>query len=154
MRKYKILLTILTIIFIVSCSNDDSQVQTKTIKLKFENNLSGKSKSEQNFTIYDIIINSLGEVELNNENLELVDAIEESTQKQSFMIIEKNSSSEKKSRVSQSKMRFETGYFFDGECFVYGTMIYGDNGVNLFVACGINCIGFDNVCPGWNEAFV
>ena len=91
-------------------------------------------------------MNSLGEVVLNDENLELVDAIDESTQKQSFMIIEKDTTYVNKTTSIHSKRpRWERGYFFDGECFVYGTMFYGDNRVNLFVACGINCIGFDNV---------
>jgi hypothetical protein len=39
------------------------------------------------------------------------------------------------------------GYFFYGECLVYGTLIMGDNGVNLFVPCGIHCIGFPDICP-------
>lgn len=61
---------------------------------------------------------------------------------------------DKKKNELFSKWKIETGSFFDGECFVYGTMMTGDNGGSMFFPCGINCIGFDNVCPGFNEAYV
>ncbi|RFS26634.1 hypothetical protein DVR12_02265 [Chitinophaga silvatica] len=47
----------------------------------------------------------------------------------------------------------EYGYFLYGRCFVYGTMYNGNNGISLFVPCGINCVGLDPICPddedGW-----
>lgn len=48
----------------------------------------------------------------------------------------------------------EEGYFFDGECFVYGYLITYSNGHHVFTACGLNCIGLDDVCPEEDEAFV
>ena len=114
MKKYKILFILTALIFIFSCTTEDNEIQTKTLNLKFENNLSGKSKNQQNFTIYTVTMNSLGEVELNDENLELVEAINESTQKQSFMIIEKDTNYANKTTSIHSKQpRWKRGYFFD-----------------------------------------
>ncbi len=40
-----------------------------------------------------------------------------------------------------------TGYFFCGNCLVYGTLHISCSGVYLFHPCGFNCIGFDDICP-------
>lgn len=48
------------------------------------------------------------------------------------------------------------GYYgFDGNCFVYGTLIEGDNGVSIFVPADTTTrlMGFGDVCPGEDEAF-
>ena len=140
-----------------TCNKDEQlnyKNKTKTIQLKFENNPDNKSKNNLDYTLYGVTINSLGEVELNNDNLMLVEALNEETGQLSFVIVENNNSSEQTSKTIHSKMqKTERGYFYDGECFVYGTMYYGDNGVNLFVPCGFNCIGYDDVCPDWDEGF-
>lgn len=39
------------------------------------------------------------------------------------------------------------GWFYWNDCLVYGKMFTADNGTTYFVPCGINCIGFDPVCP-------
>jgi hypothetical protein len=42
------------------------------------------------------------------------------------------------------------GHFFYGECLVYGCLITGNNGVQMFIPCGLNqCIGeaFAPICP-------
>lgn len=149
MKSFKKVLLLMFISIIFSCKHDFNQIQTKTVQLKFESS----SNNKQNFTIYDITINSLGEIELNNDRLCIVEAIDEETEKESFVIVENSNSTEKENNSIFNKSFFQRGYFFTGVCVVYGTMYYGDNGVNLFVPCGINCIGFGDICPNWNEAF-
>ena len=154
LKTFKPGLLLFLVLSVVTCTTDSNEIHRATVQLKFEKDEFKISKSPENITIYDVTINSLGEVQLNNDNLELIEAIEENTQKNSFVIIEKESTSSKKGASIQSKGGGSSrGYFFDGECFVYGTMYYGDNGVNLFVPCGLSCIGFDDVCPAWNEAY-
>ena len=66
-------------------------------------------------------------------------------------------SSQNKNNVQQKSggcdFSIKSGYGFTGRCFEYGHFYTGNNCVTIFVACNINCIGFDDVCPDWNEAF-
>ncbi|MDF0709114.1 hypothetical protein [Flagellimonas okinawensis] len=57
------------------------------------------------------------------------------------------------SLISKCSASVSVGYAYNGSCFVYGALITGTDCSSLFVACGINCIGFDDVCPGWNEGY-
>lgn len=151
MKILRIMFALSLISIVLSCTNDQNLIETQTVQLKFENNyLDSKSENQSNFINYSLTINSLGEIQLNDNNLSLIEAVNKRTGKKSFVVIQKNSSFVKKNE----NPRWKTGYFFDGECFIYGTMFYGDNDVNLFTACGINCIGFDNICPNYNESFV
>lgn len=99
---------------------------------------------------------------LDEDKLIIREAVNKETGIKSFVITEKiNNQTTLKSLQLSAKSNSESGddggiergYFYDGECFVYGTMITGDNGNNLFLPCGINCVGFDDVCPGYNEGY-
>lgn len=48
----------------------------------------------------------------------------------------------------------DRGYYLVGACFRYGTMYHGDNGVDLFVPCGMSCVGFNDICPPDGDGYV
>lgn len=91
MKTFKRVFTLLLISIIFSCTNHQNLIETQTLKLKFENNpLNSKSNNQSNFINYSLTINSLGEIQLNNDNLSLVKAINKKTGKKSFVVIENN----------------------------------------------------------------
>ena len=52
--------------------------------------------------------------------------------------------------------RTASGYFFDNNsgCFIHGTMVYGDNGVNLFIpSTGATHYLFQDICPPRGSAW-
>jgi len=169
MKNIKQLLGIVltTIIFLVSCSKEDNISDVKTVQLKFQKDIhekskkSGESIKNLDFFSYIVKVNTSGQLSVNDDELIVDEAINQDTGIKSYVITQRgNNKTTLKALQLSARANFESGgggfergYFFDGECFVYGTMYYGDNGVNLFVPCGINCVGFDDVCPEWNEGF-
>lgn len=57
---------------------------------------------------------------------------------------------------SSKKWEISTGYFFAGRCYVYGTLIVGDNGVTHFQRPSHPATQFlyPDICPPENGAFV
>jgi len=145
MKKIKYIILILTLSFVYSCSDDNSINEKQYLNLKFKTNHKNNELLE-----IEVEIISYNPIKLKSDLLREVNAIDEKTGKEmyGYVLISNHTKSNGLGPID------ETGYFFDGECFVWGTMYYGDNGVNLFVECGFNCIGLDDVCPGWNQAFV
>jgi len=150
MNKIKYIILILTISFVSSCSNDNNEIQEKQyLNFKFDSN----TKSSQILEL-EVEVISYNPIKLKSEFLREVSAINKETGKEMYGYVLINDYTKSNGfNSSTGPADDETGYFFDGECFVFGTMYYGDNGVNLFVECGYNCIGFPDVCPGDNEAF-
>lgn len=137
-------------------------MQKQTITLKFE-----KLKFEANESS---IINIASEVEFINgypklESSELIElsVINSENNKETYAYVlntEKNKQSlvtlnlnYDKQSLANCDFSFESGYGFTGNCFVYGHFITGNNCETIFIPCGYNCIGFNDVCPDWNEAY-
>ena len=149
-----------------SCSQEDNQeLQNETVNLKFETNtFNSKSNDEENSItkieteiefvdgLPKLISSDLVEIPVvNSENNETTYAYvlrSEYEQQQSS----KNENSEAQ-KSSGCDISFSGGYGFTGRCFVYGTFMTGNNCNTIFMPCGFNCIGFDDVCPAWNEGF-
>ncbi|MGY0427112.1 MAG: hypothetical protein ACWIPI_09855 [Polaribacter sp.] len=162
MKNLKALLMLLSvIIFVYSCTNENlDEINNEKATLKFiqntENTLA-KEKNSKEYLEIDAEVISRKPFKLKSKYLKEVQAINKKTGEETYgyILVENN---KKENANFQSKAspagEIRHGYFLYGRCFVYGTMYIGDNGVNLFVPCGINCIALDPICPGENEAFV
>lgn len=156
----KVILLILISVIIFSCSKEDGKInETNTFIFKFE-----KSESVNNdvdgYVYYEIPAVRLNQKSIDDKNLIKVEATTKSGEK-SYAILQRK---DVIANIDQNALLPKTnqlktngywvwGYFFDGVCHVYGQMFYGENGVNLFIPCGIGCVGFPDICPDDDEAF-
>ena len=163
-KSSSILFLILTF---YACANDGIQsVENENVNLKFEspNNLNSIS-SKVSYSA--IIINS--EVEFINglpklTSIELVEipAINSETDEITYAYVLKSEYDQwqssqdnysKQLKSIQCDFSVESGYGFTGRSFEYGHFYTGTNCETIFAPCDLNCVGFDDVCPRWNEAF-
>lgn len=140
----KLVVIILSFWFFQNCTKDTID-EYSTIELKFFDSQKYSKNNDEPFNFYNVELNDSNEIIGYDSDLYLIEEVtHEETGQISSMIIE---------LFQHKNGGIETGWFFQGSCFVYGTMYYGSNGVNLFVPCGINCIGFDDVCASPGTAY-
>lgn len=144
-----------------SCSKEKTETsQEINLKYELENNYSKNSELQNN----EIIINATviyvdGEPKLISDELLEVDVVDNSNDILAYGYVLRenieNPASNSANKVPDPQCTFSQtrGYFFDGECFVYGTFTVGTNCVTNFNGCGMSCVGFDDVCPGYNEGY-
>lgn len=146
MKKIKLLL----LLIVVSCTNNEIEkpdLNTESLVLKFKSDY----KSNNNEDSYlEIIaeITSQSPFKLKSKYLEEIIAINKETglKTYGYVLIE--------SKKTRNKAKIRHGYFLYGRCFVYGTMIIGDNNETYFIPCSVyDCIGLDPICPGENEGY-
>jgi|SRR5690554_4362602 len=150
----KIILSMVLLLTIFSCTEDETQIiEKQTVNLKFKN-------SEQNLKsteIREIFISS--EVEfidglpkLTSNELVEISVINSLTNRETYAYVLR-SDYEMQYNSDDCEVNIERGYMFTGRCFVYGSLLTGSDCTTFFLPCGFNCIGFDDICPNWNEAF-
>jgi hypothetical protein len=159
------LLTLLiTSLFLISCSNDNELiVETRIQELKFEKSIdeklkkAGESKDNSNFAVHTIKINLHNQLIVDEENLNVSEAINKETGVKSFVITEK-----KKNKIilkslllstndDEEKGSIKNGYWYNGDdCFIYGTIYTGDDGTQLFVPADVTTQYLMNSC-GWSN---
>lgn len=125
MKLLKILVLSLFIIIPFGCAKEnDAFYEKQTISLKYITD----NRTNENITIEAFITeNSDGTFSLNSDELLEVEATYGEGGEMTFGYV----------LISQSDNRAssKTGYFYNSgnDCFYYGTMYYGENGVNIFV---------------------
>jgi len=151
----KLNVILMFVLFCDSCSTESEvDVPQEQIVLKFEMNSPTTNKS----TIHSVTsgVNFENNLpKLISNKLTEVEAVDFNGQS-SYAYILKNEEMRTKGEsgaTAKCSASVSVGYAFNGSCFVYGALITGSDCSSLFVACGINCIGFDDVCPGWNEGY-
>ncbi|MEE9349225.1 MAG: hypothetical protein V3U80_04200 [Flavobacteriaceae bacterium] len=147
MKKIKYIILILILSFVYSCSDDNNSIEEKQY-LTFNFNTNNKSNEVLEI---EVEIISYNPIKLKSEFLREVNAINELTGEEVYgYVLIQNTKSNGLGGWSE-----DTGYFFDGECFQYGTMITGDNGNSMFLYPDVTTQYLHpDVCPGHNEAFV
>lgn len=135
--KIKTILKLLTIVIfgsVLSCNK--SYINEK--KDSFNN----KAETE---VILNAEIISINPFKLKSPDLVETKATIKGTNIETYGYVLKKSTSAR--NVQSSGGNIERGWFLYGRCAVYGTLYTGDNGIQLFVPCGINCVGYNDVCP-------
>jgi len=163
---YKLISLLVLSLIIFSCSQDDNQdLKSQTVNLKFETTtLNAKSNTNQSsITEIETEIEFIdGLPKMTSSELVEIPVLNSKTNETTYAYVlkteyEKWQLSQNKANTQQKSSGYEFsvegGYGFTGRCFEYGHFITGNNCVTLFVPCDFNCIGFDDVCPGWNEGF-
>lgn len=151
MRKYFFTVSIsILIVILASCSSESSSVKNYgKIKLRFEetNNYSSREgDSIVSFKDIEVYIKSLEPFKLESEEIEELLAKDSITNIETYGYVLKE----------MNRWGTKIGYFFDNNsgCMVYGTMYYGDNGVNLFVAASVSTrLLFSDICPPAGSAW-
>lgn len=152
MNKLKLSIVFLLLIaFATSCSDEETLPKEKNVTLKFKT-----EKKSNDFFELDANIVSYNPVRLESEFLREVHTVDIETGEEvyGYVLIDAQKSNEPVNPSLIDIGSIETGYFFDGECFVYGYLITYSNGHHVFSACGYDCIGLDDICPGEGEAYV
>lgn len=94
-----------------------------------------KKKVDESITTLSVsYVRTGGEIEITHQNITRIEAYDESarTALPVFAYLD---------------WSIDHGWGFYGECLVYGTFYTGNNGVTLFVPCGLGCVGFNPICP-------
>lgn len=100
------------------------------------------------FIDVEVYIKSLEPFKLESEKIEELNAKDSLSNQETYGYILKE--------IEALRWGSKRGYFFDNNsgCMIYGTMYYGDNGVNLFVpATGATRYLFQDICPPAGEAW-
>ena len=142
------IINLLILITFVSCSSDSSVTKNYgKLNLKFENKNTISSRSSdtifiKSFKDVEVYIKSLNPFKLESEEIEELLAKDSLSNIATYGYILKETNAQ--------RWGSKRGYFFDNNsgCLVYGTMYYGDNGVNLFVAASISTqLTLSPICP-------
>jgi hypothetical protein len=111
---------------VTSCDEyKDIEQDIKTYELKFQNDSQNKSEKKQNIETYEIKFNkNNGEIQFDDSKLILIEDVEnkESGNKSFVLIIKEDAEIKKEQRISNKLPLIEVrrGFYYDGECFVYG----------------------------------
>jgi hypothetical protein len=146
MKKYfySILLLSLITITLHSCSSENNLPREK-VTLRFPNEDSQFSRSGDSllsFIDVEVYIKSLEPFKLESEQIEELNAKDSISNQETYGYIIKE--------IGALRWGSSRGYFFDNNsgCMIYGTMYYGDNGINLFVpASTATRLLFSDICP-------
>jgi hypothetical protein len=161
MKKIKLILglSVITILFVIACSKDETITIIKTQKLKFENIANGKINKNPTFSSYIVNMNSNNQLYIDDDNLIIDKAVNKETGMKSYVIFLKNSTTLKSLQISaKSESESESGngsitygYWYDGsDCFIYGTIFTADDGTRLFVPADLGTQCLMNNC-GWSN---
>ena len=127
---------ILTGVILIGC--EKKQIETnKIINIEFGfNDLFNKNTID----FFNINYNFENPLLSQSEDLTVVEVINKDTGLNSFIIIKKEVENNKKFSV-------KPGYWYDGDdCFIYGTIVTGDNGGEIFIAADLATQSTMNVC--------
>ncbi len=101
-------------------------------------------------------IRSINPFKLESEQIEEVNAVDSLTSEETYGYILKETNTLKAKEIKSKRNRIVSGYFFDNNsgCMIYGTMYYGDNGINLFVpSSGATRLLLSDICPPQGSAW-
>lgn len=162
-RIFKITLSLFLTFMIFSCSEENIEnIQDEKVNLKFESNITNTKSAKNSLSITEIeteveYVNGLPKL-TSNELVEIEVTNSETDEITYAYVLKSDYELQTKNKIIQSKssgceFSIEGGYGFTGRCFEYGHFYTGTDCNVLFVPCDFNCIGFDDVCPGYNEGF-
>lgn len=155
MKHFKILLSLVSFLFILSCSQDEEQneLQNRILELKFEDtNL--KSKQINIFKTYSVEIISFSPLVIESDELEVIEITSSETGKLSYAIVKKNT--KEKNALSKTNAggcvgSIEKGYWYDGyDCFIWGTIVTGSDCTQMFFPSDPTTQYIMNNC-GWSN---
>ncbi|MEC7770087.1 MAG: hypothetical protein VX798_02825 [Bacteroidota bacterium] len=153
--KTRYFLMSLTIILFYSCSQEEiPSPTTDSVELKFENTTKTDKESGSK-RIYQTRILSTSPLQIESDELEVIQITHSVTNKVSYAIVEKALPKKKTTEYSKEEQGCENsiqqGYWYDGnDCFVYGTIVTGDNCQQLFIPADTSTQNLMNEC-GWSD---
>jgi len=159
--KNKLFLTILMMIFVSSCSNEEVQLRPdgNIIELKFDSDSkSGKNtidgKNTINYKTYSATIISLSPLVIESEYLEVIEFMNSETNEMAYVIVEKQNDQKNLNlygRIDGCTASIEKGYWYDGyDCFIYGTIVTDSNCNRAFIPSSVATQVLMNEC-GWSD---
>ncbi|HEY9007087.1 MAG TPA: hypothetical protein VIM75_13195 [Ohtaekwangia sp.] len=134
MKKQKIglLVVYLLVVFVISCSDDETQERQRTLELRFPSLMNSNGLSTEGFESYTVMIESTSPLIITSTDLVAVNAINAETGELSSVITRKKDGL-KDYATSRAEPSIRRGYMYDGnDCFVWGTIITASNGSVYF----------------------
>lgn len=139
----------------MSCSEDETQKQTRVLDLKFPSATEPNRRTSNDFEYYTVEIKSIEPLAIISNDLTVVKAIDQVTGKLCSVIVQKVNVDLKESATSRAPLPdpgIKKGYMYDGnDCFIWGTIVTTSSGRVYFYPSDsatqilMNRCGYSNV---------